>query len=491
MQLGHAVTAGLLAIVVAVGLASPAPAAPAARADASQLTLRAEPAYADTDTTLRLQLTDGAGAPLAGAQVTIERSTAGTWTPVATVTTGQDGTAGQQVRLSRVRADNVVRVTYAGDETHDAATRQLQVELVRRTSRVVLGGPGQVVDGRSVDVTVRWTTGGGAPVPGRVKVFRSLDGSRWRLVRTVTTGDDGRARVATTPRVDSRWRAQAVRQAWVEGDRSPVHRVDNLPPGTPVRLPKAAPRPRIHLPPQPRAVGEGANVVITGIPGRVWRQMTGVSWHRGCPVGRASLRLVRVNYWDYGGYPRRGELVTVATAAHAMGAAFAEMYRRELPVRAMYRVDRFGWGSRSRGGDDYASMAAGNTSAFNCRDVTGRPGVRSPHSYGRSLDINTWENPYRSARGTVPNTWWQSRSHPRVAWRSRSHPVVALMARHGFRWTYGVGDTQHFDYVGSRARADVAPRPCDRFCDAQPSDPMTDPMTDPVTDPMTEPPAGD
>ncbi len=151
-----------------------------------------------------------------------------------------------------------------------------------------------------------------------------------------------------------------------------------------------------------------------------------------------------------------------------MGAALAEMYRRKLPIRAMYRVDRFGWGHRSRGGDDYASMSAGNTSAFNCRDVTGRPGVRSPHSYGRSLDVNTWENPYRSAQGTVPNTWWQAHSHPRVAWRSRSHPVVALMARHGFRWTYGTGDTQHFDYVGSSARADVHPRKCDRYCDVMP-----------------------
>ena len=175
--------------------------------------------------------------------------------------------------------------------------------------------------------------------------------------------------------------------------------------------------------------------------------MTGASWHHGCPVGRGQLRLVRVNYWDYSGYRRRGELIANADAAQAMGSALAEMYRRKLPIRAMYLVDRFGWGKRSRGGNDYASMAAGNTSAFNCRDVTGRPGVRSPHAYGRSLDVNTWENPYRSAQGTVPNTWWQRRSHPRVAWRSSSHPVVELMARHGFRWTYGTGDTQHFDYV--------------------------------------------
>jgi hypothetical protein len=204
---------------------------------------------------------------------------------------------------------------------------------------------------------------------------------------------------------------------------------------------------------------------VSAVPDRVWSQMTGVSWRRGCPVGRAGLRLVRVSYWDYDGYARRGELVAATGAAHAMGAALAEMYRRHLPVRAIYRVDRFGWSGRSHGGDDYASMAAGNTSAFNCRDVTGRPGVRSPHSSGRSLDVNTWENPYRSAQGIVPNAWWQGHSHPWVAWRSRTHAVVQVMARHGLRWTYGVGDTQHFDYVGSSARARVAPRPCDLFCD--------------------------
>ena len=469
MRLGSAAATALLSLLVVLGaLPAAGPAAGAvvaARAGATELSLQADPAFADNDTTLLVRLTGGGGEPVMGGQVTLERRTAQTWAPIGTVTTDDSGRAGQAVTLSRTAGDNVFRATFAGDETHDGSTRQTRVELKRRASRVVLAGPGEIVDGRSVVVRIRWTTSNGEPVAGTVKLYRSLAGGPWKKVRRLTTGEDGRARIDVTPRQDSRWRARAVRRAWVEGDRSPVHRIDNLPPGTPVRLPKAAPSPRRKLPSQPRAVGAGANVVVTPIPNRVWRQMTGISWHRGCPVGRAGLRLVRVNYWDYGGYPRRGELVASSAAARAIGAAFAEMYRRELPVRAMYRVDRFGWGGRSRGGNDYASMAAGNTSAFNCRDVTGRPGVRSPHSYGRSLDVNTWENPYRSAQGTVPNRWWQPHSHPRVAWRSRSHPVVALMARHGFRWTYGLGDTQHFDYVGSRARAAVQPRACDRFCD--------------------------
>lgn len=466
MSLGSRLLLVLSMLALVVGSTTTgARAARAARVVPTELALDARPAYAGNETTLRITLTTGAGDPVPDAQVALERRTDGAWAGIGTVTTDTDGRAAQRLALDRSADDNVVRASYAGDAERDAATRQARLELKRRGSTVVVRGPAEVEDGEAVPVRVRWTTRSGAPVEGDVRLYRSLAGGPWKRLRTLHTDAGGRAEIRTTPRQDSRWRARAVRKAWVEGDRSAVHRVDNLPPGVPVKLPRAAPRPRRVLPPQPRAVGAGANVRVTGIPDRVWRQMTGISWHRGCPVGRSGLRLVRVNYWDFRGYARRGELVAGASAARAMGAAFAEMFRRQLPVRAMYRVDRFGWGKRSRGGNDYASMAAGNTSAFNCRDVTGRRGVRSPHSFGMSLDVNTWENPYRSARGTVPDTWWQGHSHPRVAWRSRSHPVVRLMARHGIRWTYGLGDTQHFDYVGSRARAMVDPRACDRYCD--------------------------
>ena len=60
-------------------------------------------------------------------------------------------------------------------------------------------------------------------------------------------------------------------------------------------------------------------------------------------------------------------LFVVASIQTGMIAALAEMYARGFPIRSMYRVDRFGWSGRLHGGDDYRSMAAGNTSAFNCR----------------------------------------------------------------------------------------------------------------------------
>lgn len=466
MSLGTRLCLFVCSIALILGMG---PVAGASAAGPTSLSISAPAAYADTETTVVVVLADDTGAPIVGASVAVERRQGGAWQPVATVTTDGAGRASLDQVVSRVTADNRVRASYAGDAEHPAATAEGGLPLVARPSQVAIAGPRSVVDGNLISVRVGWRTTNGTPVPGPVRVHRRIGGGPWRLVATVRTGADGRATLRARPRDDTQWQARARGMTWVKGDSSGVLRVDNRPPGRLVRLPQGAPRPRRTLPAQRFAVGSGANVRITAISDAMWAQMAGISWHRGCPVGRSALRVVRVNYWDYRGYRRRGELVANADAAGAMGAALAEMYQRKLPIRSLYRIDRFGWSKRLHGGDDYESMAAGNTSAFNCRDVVGRPGRRSPHSWGRSLDVNTWENPYRSARGTVPNTWWQSRSHPLVAWRSRSHQVVRLMARHGLRWTYGNGDTQHFDYVGGgghgRIAAGSGPPPCARYCD--------------------------
>jgi hypothetical protein len=417
----------------------------AAEPASTTLALAAPGGYAGQATTLRVALAQADGAPMAAAQVAVERRVAGAWTAVATVTTDEAGAAVLEQTLRRTAADNLWRASYAGDETHAPGADEAAATLRRRNAEVVLTGPARVVDERSALLRMRWTTVSGEPVRGTLRLDRRIAGQGWKRAGTLTTRADGRAHTRVSPRIDSRWRVRAPRLDWVHGDLSPVHLLDNVPPRAPIDLPAGAPEPRVKVPPQQRAVGEGANLVVTPIPDHVWGDMTGRTWHRGCPVGRAGLRLVRVNYWAYDGYRRRGEVVAAVGAADQIGGALREMYERGFPIRSMYRVDRFGWSARLQGGDDYTSMAAGNTSGFNCRWVVNRPGVRSPHSYGRSLDVNTWENPYRSATGLVPNSWWQPRSHPLVAWRSRSHPVVRIMRSHGLQWTYGRGDSQHFD----------------------------------------------
>ena len=456
----------LLALTLGLVLAGAGLPAHAQEPEPTTLTLDSVTRYADTETPIGVTLVAGdEPGPVVGAQVFLERRVDGTWAEVGVLVTDEAGRAELPQTLARDAGDNAFRATYAGDVTHEPARSGTYLAPIRRRESVVtVGGPDRVVDEEPVELRVRWRTANGLPVEARVELQRRDAGEkRWDRFRRVRTDEDGVVRLEVRPRVDTRWRVVAPGLDWVRGDRSRVHRVDNLPPGVPVDLPRGAPAPRVNLPDQARAVGEGANPSVIRIPDGVWKQMTGRSWHQGCPVGRSSLRLLRINYWAYDGYRHRGELVAHADAVGNMRGALTEMYARGLPVRSMYRVDRFGWSQRLQGADDYRSMAAGNTSAFNCRQVVGRPGVRSPHSYGRSLDLNPWENPYRSSGGWVPNSWWVSHSHPRVAWRSREHVVVALMARHGLRWTYGTQDAHHFDAPAGNGRV-IAPRAA--VCDA-------------------------
>lgn len=388
-------------------------------------------------------LLDGAGTPLAGATVSLQRL-GSAWVSVASGTTDAAGRVTFQAALPTGASS--WRASWAGDATHVAVTSTVaQVTGVRLASSLVLTGVLRLVDERRTTLKLLWVASDGTPISnGVVTVYRRLLNGAFTAYARLRTSSTGRASLLVAPRVDSTWRAIGTGASWWLSDTSPDKRIDNVPPISPVSYPSAAPRPA-YTAPQPRAVGAGANPVVTALPNGVWSSMVGRSWHSGCPLGRSGLRLLRVNYWGFDGYRYRGEMVLATAAAGRAGAALRDMYNGHYPIRRMYRVDRFGWSSRLHGADDYESMRSDNTSGFNCRSVVNRPGVLSPHARGRAVDLNTWENPYRSATGLVPNSWWASRSHPKIAWRSSSHPVVRIWRAHGFRWTYGTGDSQHVD----------------------------------------------
>ena len=386
------------------------------------------------------------GSPVTAAPVRLERRRDGAWVRLGTQTTDQDGRVSEPFEVRRRAAGNRFRIVFPGTSTVAPGLSEVfEVTPVRARTVLRVRGPARIVDETEATLTFSWQARDGRPVPGRARIWSRSAGRDWKPGPRLRFGRDGEARLEVSPRVDTRWKAIGVKGPWWRRAVTEVHELDNVPPGTPVAYPTQAPRPRVRLPRQQRAVGAGPNATVSTIPDAVWRQMTGRSWHSGCPVGRSELRLVRVNYWGYDGYRYRGELVVRDDIAGKTMGVFSALYRAELPIRAMYRVDRFGWSDRLHGGDNYDSMAAGNTSAFNCRGVVGNPSVPSPHSYGRSIDLNTWENPYHSRQGIVPNTWWASHSHPRIAWRSGEHPVVRIMRDHGFRWTYGTQDAHHFD----------------------------------------------
>jgi hypothetical protein len=101
-----------------------------------------------------------------------------------------------------------------------------------------------------------------------------------------------------------------------------------------------------------------------------------------------------MSHWGFDGAVHRGELVVAADQAHAVLDVFHNLFAARFPIQRMRLVDAYG-------GDDDRSMAANNTSGFNCREVTGRPGVWSEHSYGRAIDINPIQNPYVTGDGPV------------------------------------------------------------------------------------------
>ena len=108
--------------------------------------------------------------------------------------------------------------------------------------------------------------------------------------------------------------------------------------------------------------------------------------HRGCPVALSDLRLITLTYRGFDGRDHTGRLIANREAAAALVTVFRRLYEARFPIRRMEPVDRYG-------GDDFRSIEADNTSAFNCRTATDSTHW-SNHAYGRAIDVNPIENPY-------------------------------------------------------------------------------------------------
>lgn len=176
-------------------------------------------------------------------------------------------------------------------------------------------------------------------------------------------------------------------------------------------------------------------------------RMSGVSWRPGCPVGFAALRLLRVSHWGFDGEVHRGRLVVHHDVARAILGTMRRLHRLRFPIRQMRLVDAYGAGDRR-------SMAADNTSAFNCRYVAGRPGTWSEHAYGRAIDINPIENPYVVGDYVSPPAGapYARRGHHRRGMIHRGGPVVAAFAAVGWEW--GGNWSPEVDYQHFAARGD-------------------------------------
>ncbi|WP_328291736.1 M15 family metallopeptidase [Kineococcus sp. NBC_00420] len=168
------------------------------------------------------------------------------------------------------------------------------------------------------------------------------------------------------------------------------------------------------------------------------------SWRAGCPVAPADLRVVTVTVIGFDGRPGTGRIVVAADVAQATADVFGSLYAMRYPVARMEPVEAFG-------GSDDASMAADNTSAFNCRATTGGTGF-SEHSYGTAIDLNPVENPYVKGSTVLPEAgraFVGRKPAPGVV--VAGDAVVRAFADRGFSWGgdwNSLKDYQHFSISG-------------------------------------------
>ncbi|HYZ17967.1 MAG TPA: M15 family metallopeptidase [Gaiellaceae bacterium] len=171
------------------------------------------------------------------------------------------------------------------------------------------------------------------------------------------------------------------------------------------------------------------------------------SWRAGCPVPASQLRRVRLLHWGFDGRAHNGTLVVHADVAGDLRRVFARLYAARFPIRRMRVVDVYG-------GNDRRSMAADNTSAFNCRYAMA-PGPRrwSAHAYGKAIDVNPVENPYVSGRRVSPpaGAAYLDRSRVRPGMAVRGGVLVRAFDSVGWSWGgrwAGTPDYQHFSATG-------------------------------------------
>lgn len=168
----------------------------------------------------------------------------------------------------------------------------------------------------------------------------------------------------------------------------------------------------------------------------------GSSWREGCPVPISDLRILTLSRVRFDGGEDVGFLVVHADVADDVVDVFRQLYEARYPIERMELVNNFE-------SDDNLSMEANNTSAFNCRPVTGGTGW-SHHAYGWAIDINPLFNPYHRGSTILPPAGesYLDRAQYHPAFIREGDVVTRAFDAIGWRWGgrwNSLVDYQHFD----------------------------------------------
>jgi hypothetical protein len=169
------------------------------------------------------------------------------------------------------------------------------------------------------------------------------------------------------------------------------------------------------------------------------------SWRPGCPVHIRRLRLLTVDHWGFDGTVHRGRLIVNVYQAGPVLGVMRKLFDARFPFRRIWLIDAYG-------SNDDRSMAANNTSAFNCRYVAGTTRW-SEHAYGRAIDVNPVQNPYVSGSHVSPPAGraYTDRSRRAPGMIHAGDVVVRAFASIGWKWGgywRSPKDYQHFSATG-------------------------------------------
>ena len=168
-----------------------------------------------------------------------------------------------------------------------------------------------------------------------------------------------------------------------------------------------------------------------------------------CPVPSKDLKLLTIKHLGYDGKDKQGVLLVHKSVASNVKEIFQELYQIKYPIYQMKLLSKYN-------NNDWESIEANNTSAYNCRKVEGTTRW-SNHSYGKAIDINPIENPYISKKGYISHKEslkYAKRVHREDTLQDRAvllkdDEAVKIFKKHGWSWGgdwITIKDYQHFEY---------------------------------------------
>ena len=192
---------------------------------------------------------------------------------------------------------------------------------------------------------------------------------------------------------------------------------------------------------------------VKPLPAPVRAEISGRSWHPGCPVPLSGLRVLTVTYWGFDARAHNGQLIVNAEVAHPLVKVFRRLFAIRFPIHHMSLQYMYGPAGtpRPRDGDF--------TGSFSCRQAVPSPctggsgtGSWSMHAYGEAIDLNPVENPYVGCGMTRDPTALRYVKRTPVR-RGMITPAV-LAAFQSIGWGWGGGwsgstkDYMHFSSTG-------------------------------------------